>query len=736
MPLSKKTSAIIILLTLLCNLPGFAQEPISRDNFSSFNNSGESHWRDSSFDNDSTEKVGVPIGLSVWKIDRRFGDICQAQPDTIPHGFQNDAFTSGRNGEYNYLGNLGSPRMSRIFFDNGVGSNWDRQFIFSEPYSFFLTGPQNLLFSNTKSPITNITYHSCGNKQNGEDRIRGIFATNVNKRLGLGFKLDYLYGRGYYQSQSTAHFNGTLYGSYMGEKYQLHAMYYANHLKNAENGGIEDDSYVTAPESFPTTYGTADMPTRLSKTWNKMNVNTLFLTQRYNIGFTRYRDSKGRVVRHAGNELKGKFLNNAVTTRSDSLTSTSDSLRAIATKTPPAADSLRLTPEFVPVAGFVHTFRFDHNNRRFLSNITANETSPYYFDEYYLPGDSANDYTKNFYLENTLAFEVHEGFSNWVKSGLRLFARHEFNKFSLPEADRSIKNYTENYFTIGAQLFKRQGSTFHYDVIGEMRTNGTKWGQFNVEGSADFNFPLSSDTLKVRAFGFVRNEEPTFYYRHYHARNAWWDKSFDNVFSARAAGQLSYKNTKLTVGFQTIQNYAYFAESQSVVTGSDGNNSYLYSVAPLQTGKNIQVISATLNQDFHWGIFHWDNELTYQMTSEKDILPLPHFTGYSNLYILFRLARVLNTELGADVRYFTSYYAPAYSPIIGQFAVQDASQRIKIGNYPTINVYANFHLKHTRFYVMASHVNYSSGSGNPFLVPHYPLNRLVLRIGISWNFFN
>ena len=147
-------------------------------------------------------------------------------------------------------------------------------------------------------------------------------------------------------------------------------------------------------------------------------------------------------------------------------------------------------------------------------------------------------------------------------------------------------------------------------------------------------------------------------------------------------------------------------------------------------------MAVTLNQDFTWGILNWENELTWQMTSSKDVLLLPVFSGYSNLYLRFRIAKVLATELGGDVRYFTAYYAPAYSPVIGQWCVQDAGQRVKIGNYPTVNVYANFHLKDTRFYVMASHVNYSSGSGNPFWAPHYPMNRLVFRLGISWNFFN
>ena len=190
---------------------------------------------------------------------------------------------------------------------------------------------------------------------------------------------------------------------------------------------------------------------------------------------------------------------------------------------------------------------------------------------------------------------------------------------------------------------------------------------------------------------------------------------------------------------ETIQNYTYFQESITLTDASsddDASTGRLFSVSPAQSNKNVRLLAATLSQDFHWGIFHWENELTYQATSNSDVAPVPTFTGYTNVYLLFRIAKVLRTELGADVRYFTSYYAPAYSPIIGQYCVQDPAQRVKTGNYPIINVYANLHLKHCRLYAMASHVNYSSGSGRPFLTPHYPINRLVFRLGLSWNFFN
>lgn len=685
-----------------------------------------SHWAE----NDSIEKENVPIGVYVWNIEERFGSVSPAEPDTVSNGFQNDAFTEGRTGRYNSLGNLGSPRLSRIFYDRWE-SNAGSQFIFERPYDFFITQPGQFLFTNTKSPFTNLTYHECGNKTNGEDRIKAIFATNVNKRLGIGFKLDYLYGRGYYPHQSTSQFNGTLFGSYRGERYQMHAIYYANHLKTAENGGLESDIYITDPESLPTKYGTADMPTNLSKTWNRLNVNTLYFTQRYNVGIRRYKDEKGRIV-STGDErmLKLTGLN---TTLADSTAADSTGARqALAEATAEAADSMGLKMTFIPVAGFVHTMRIDHNNRRFVANGLLDD----YYANYYLPGDSANDLTKNLYVANTLAFELQEGFNNWVKSGMRLFARHEYNRFTLPDEQKVQTAYTYNYITVGAQLLKREGHFFHYNVLGELRTTGSDWGEFNVEGGLDLNVPLRRDTLTVWAGGYVRNEQPIFYYLHYHGRNAWWDNDFDKVMRTRIGGSLKYKETKLSVFVETIQNYLYFAEEQQPYTGNDDMPRARFGVSAQQSKRNIQVIAATLNQNFRWGVLNWENEFTYQVSSEKDLLPLPAFSGYTNLYLQFRIAKVLRTELGADLRYFTQYYAPAYSPIIGQYCVQDPAQRVKIGNYPIANVYANFHLKRCRFYVMASHVNYSGKGGRSFLVPHYPINGRIFRLGISWNFFN
>lgn len=163
--------------------------------------------------------------------------------------------------------------------------------------------------------------------------------------------------------------------------------------------------------------------------------------------------------------------------------------------------------------------------------------------------------------------------------------RHDFYKYTLPDQQRLETRYTENYFTIGAQLFSKQSRLFHYDLLGELRNTGKSWGEFNVSANVGLAIPLHSDTLNVNLFGNTRGEQPTFYQRTYHARNAWWDKPYDRTFSASAGGTIAYKRTRLSVALQTLQNHAYFQERLTPVTTSEGTTLFRSGVEALQKGK-------------------------------------------------------------------------------------------------------------------------------------------------------
>ena len=681
------------------------------------------------------EQKIIPIGAHAWNIDERFGQITPAAMDTLPNNFQNFNLTAGPTGQYNFLGNLGSPRLSRLFMDRKPYSN----FIFADPFDYFYTPVSQFQFTNTLSPITNLSYHSCGNKQDGEDRFRAYFASNINKIAGIGFKLDYLYGRGYYNSQATSLFNGSLYGYYLGDRYNMHAWISVNHMRLGENGGIADDSYITHPEDFTRSFNSRDIPTNLSQNWNRNEDQTYYLTHRYNLGF--YKDielpDSLKPVMPADSVLLRGLRESVLTAYQKADTAYQhkvlDSLRAgfLAQNAPPQ--------EFVPVSSFIHTLRIRNAKHTVYSHDTPEN---YYADLFYGDPDNMSDRTRGYSIQNTFGIALREGFNKWAKAGLTAFASHEYRHFILPDlhgGNKIERSYGENNISVGGQLRKQEGKTLHYDVTGEVTLLGEDVGQFEVDGTADLNFRLFKDTVQLAAHAFVKNLNPSFYMRHYHSQFAWWDNDLDKEFRTRIEGTLSLKRTRtaLSVGVENIKNYAYFATDKVAYNNEAGNFAgYSNRVSVKQYGNSVQVFSAKLNQDFKLGILHWDNEVAYQKTSNADVLPLPELSLYSNLYIVFHYAKVLRVQLGADVRYFTEYYAPDYAPIIQQFTVQSPETHVKLGNYPICNAYINFFLKHCRFYVNVNHVNAGSFNKNAFLVPHYPINPLNIHFGLSWNFFN
>ena len=713
----------------------------------------------------------IPEGIKVWTIDSRFGDRKDAVPDTLSHMFMNTVFTTGLRGEYNTTGNLGAPRINRIFTDRKN----EGQFIFTQPFDFFITPIGQFHFTNTLSPFTNITYNTAGNRLNGEDHLTTKFGVNAGKKLGVGFKFDYLYGRGYYQDQSTAHFNYTMYGSYIGDHYQAHLLLSTNHQKVTENGGITNDNYIIHPESYSDKYTTSEIPTVLSQNWNRNDNQHIFFTHRYNLGFSRkvpmtadeIKAKKFAMASKKENESSKQEKETSRNNKKDEPIEgrpdnakimgtepdgqketndrlaldkhTADSLLSIESKK--QADSMWMKKEFVPVTSFIHTIQFDNYRRIYQA---YNTPSNYYANNYnvqeYLSGDSIYDKTRYYSLKNTFALSLLEGFNKWAKAGLKAFITSDLRHFTLPNAT-GIDSYNEHNLSIGAQLSKTQGKLLHYDAIAETWLTGSDVGQMKLDVNADLNFKLFGDTLTLSANGFLYRLNPTFYYRHFHSRHAWWDNNnLSKIIHSRIQGILNYQKTRTTlhVEIDEIKNYTYFASSYNTVNDNRVN----HAIVVKQNNGLIHLLTASISQDFTFGPINWENMITYQNSSNKTVLPIPALNIYSNLYLRFKIAHVLRCDFGADVRYFTKYYAPDYVPILGQYAIQtntDANgndNRIEIGNYPVANVYANFHLKHTRFFIMLSHFNAGTGRKNYFFTPHYPLNQSILRFGLSWNFFN
>ena len=75
----------------------------------------------------------IPHDIHAWNIDEKYGNITETQVDTLHHMFMNTDLPEGIEGHYNSLGNVGSPRMSRIFMERSTTSD----FMFTDPYDMF-----------------------------------------------------------------------------------------------------------------------------------------------------------------------------------------------------------------------------------------------------------------------------------------------------------------------------------------------------------------------------------------------------------------------------------------------------------------------------------------------------------------------------------------------------------------------------------------------------------------------
>lgn len=689
-------------------------------------------------------KKDIPIGQFQWVLEPRLGTVVDAENnDTVVHDFQKWNATDGYTGEYNYLANIGSPRLSRIYFNR---ENSD-EFLFLQPFSFFRGSLQDFRFTNTKSPITNLAYHSCGTRQTGEDRVRGYFATNINKLAGIGFKMDYSYGVGYYYAQPNSMFGSTFYGYYRGERYSIHAYAGINHMKMGENGGIEDDRYIEDPLSLGQDYSSENIPTMLSQTWNRNHEQHFYLTHRYNMGFTRILEVPDSLkpTPPSPSSLLSDLPDSIQTVlREDTLARklAVDSLMRVWQEAQP------VPKEFIPVTSFIHTLDVSNLKHEYLSHST---TKGYYTNSFYGDGKAMSDMSRALSIRNTFGIALREGFNKWAQMGITLFGTHKLRSYKLMNETGGMTNYTENDVSAGGELVRTQGKAFHYNASAEVWLVGVHAGDLNIDGKTDLKLRFGRrDSLLGRRdslladlhVGFM-HRKPSFFFRHYHSQTTWWDNdNLDREVRLKIDGTLRLNRfgTRLQIGFENVSNYTYFSMQNTLhdgaTTGSTLPTDFSHDVAVMQTS-SVQVFGATLAQDVKWGVLHWDSQVSYQASSNQDALPLPKLNIYTNLYLLFRIgiAKVLRVQIGGDMRYFTSYYAPDYSPAIQQFAVQDTRyERTNIGSYPIIGAYANMHLKHCRLYVSVRHVN--AGSGHSFLVPHYPINPMTINLGISWNFFN
>lgn len=392
--------------------------------------------------------------------------------------------------------------------------------------------------------------------------------------------------------------------------------------------------------------------------------------------------------------------------------------------------------EYVPVSSFIWTFDYKDGFHKFTNTDSGNED---FWENHYVSATDTQDKTRYSSMQNTLGISLLEGFNKYAKAGLGAFVTHEVRKYyqtadtlaisgeerpaaltPYPFEQRMAHKETQNLLYVGAQLTKQQGTLLNYDATAKIGLIGPAAGEIMVNGNVSTHIKLFGDTVSVTGYGRFSNTTAPYLMNNYFSNHFAWENDFSKIRKLRFGGELDipHTGTHLNVGVENVQNHIYFNSAGM----------------PEQHGGSVQVLSVQLQQDFRFRALNWRNTLIYQTSSEESVISIPKIAIYSNLYLLFKVAKVLDVQFGVDVDYYTKYYAPAYQPSTMAFCNQS---EIKCGNYPYMNAYVNMRLSRARFYVLFSHVNQGMIGGNDyFSMPHYPLNPRRFLMGVSVNFNN
>ena len=610
-----------------------------------------------------------------WRANSYFNSVHLARIDTLMSENKTDLPFYKKDVGVTYLGPTGSATLLHNYFNRTKNDI----FSFFEPYYEYTNSPDRIDFYSVKTPYSDLGYFTSGNKRIAEDNLKVLFTTNVLPALNFGLSYNKYGAKGIYQNQATKDKSFTIFSSYIGKRYVAHGGYIYNGIDNKENGGIINDYFIV-----DTIIDAGAIETNLKTAKNKLRSNTYFLTHSFGIPI---------------DVLNKRRDENAVSDGGS-------------------------------MFYFGHSLEYSRYNRVYtdtgqdtVAYDTYLEKNIHYYDNYYLSKYSSSDSSAASQFDNKLFIRLQPWSSTYWISNIDGGIGYQFENYYYfhPSQYLSGKNNTKHsigYIYGGATgIFSRY---FKWDAFLKYHFSGYRQNDlyFDVTAKASV-YPLPQGVHLQGRFIFD-NREPGYFTENYYSNHVKWDNNFDKTQETKIQASLSIPDWDLEAGFNNA------LVNKLIYYGLDA--------LPKQSSDVINITSIYLQKNFKLWLFHFDHRLLMQITSDKDIMPLPLFSGNVTYYLQSEWVKnVLNTQIGLDVYYNTKFYDYAYNPAVGMFHTQNEK---KLGGYPWVDLFANFKWKRANIFVKFTNTAGGIvGNRDYFSAYRYPRNNRMLRIGVRWHFF-
>ena len=558
-----------------------------------------------------------------------------------------------------------------------------------DPFAWSLTPyvvtPQEQRYFNTTTPYSNVAYKKGFTTGHEENDIDFLFTCNLSRKLNLGLEMDYLNSVGHYAYTAGKLYRGSVWGSYTGSHYSMHAAFGWSRLSSFDNGGLRDVSQLSSSLS------PEDLPVRLSS----------------NGAMTGYRYLSG-------------YLHNQYAVTKDR--PYHDSVEVYVDGRLTKIDTVKI--EYIPLMTFSHVFETNNSNRRYIEK-TAEQG---FYDTTYYDTSKTNDSTDVLTIRNTVAVTFCEAYNTKLKFGATVFAVNECQRFlndSVPYDSIYDYRWTNNTF-VGGAIHKHSGANILYSVEGRVCVVGYKIGEFDVHGQLKTRFMAGKYPLSISARAYAKSETPNWYLQHFRSNHIRWENNFGFTYRFLGGATVSYDykwlKPRIDFSFENQTNPIY-------VSATDWK--------PRQYQGNVQIITGDVGLDLTTPWVNLENRAVIQHSTNDSVMPVPLVILQHRLYYHGTWFKALDAQIGVDLRFFTRYHAPVLCPATSLFATQ---QTTTVGGYPWMNVYANFYVRsiRLRFFAQYQHLNhlFMKQNINYLAMPNYPTNRDVFRAGLAWHFYN
>ena len=661
--------------------------------------------------------------IVTWKHDRYFHTLEGLRDQSVDTSFNynfHDLPIFREDVNASWLGVSGSPAQLYNYFKRQETDNA----VFYTPYQIWSYTPENLPQFNTKTPYTELDYYGTlfANKEKEESNIRIRTTQNITPELNILLEYHRFGSRGMLKNEDTDNRNVVMAANYTGKKYLMHTGYIYDRIEKGENGGVVDTKMIRDTVVDP-----RELDVYLSNARNSLKRNTLFLDQTYRIPFT-FLDKEYRAKK------KEEKLRMAV---KDSIMATGDSL-AIAAYNEQEADRLEKEAETVAASdtlktdittAFIgHSSEYSVYRKKYTDNITDAFGKEFYNDRFYINPTQSQDSLRVMKFENRLFIRLQPWKSDGIVSKLDVGLGDKLaNYFNFKPSDyiQGQSNVLMNsaYLYAGAQ--GQYQKYLEWDAFGKYSFLGYEANDFTIKANAVFKlYPFRKDRkspLELKAHFETNLKEPDYYQQHLYTNHYRWDNDFGKISTTKVEGTLSIPRWKLdaSFGYALLDNNIYY-DTLGIVR---------------QNTKPMSVMTASLRKDFKVWKFHFDHRLLFQLSSDKEVMPLPMLGLNFRYYAEFDVVKnAMTMQIGANGTFTTKWYAPAYNPVLGVFHNQNKEQ---YGNCPYIDAFVNVQWKRVSVFLKAVNLNmgWPNESADYFSAAGYIAPQRAFKIGITWPFY-